>query len=57
MTPEERRKYAREYRAEGFGRDADRRYRLRWLEKIRAKDRARKAHRRDGGECGNAQSI
>lgn len=55
MTPEEKRQYAREYRAEGFGRDADRRYRLRWLEKIRAKDKARKAHRRDGGECGNAQ--
>lgn len=49
MTKEERREYDRAYRAEGFRKDVDARYRAKWLDKIRAKDRARKKHRRDGG--------
>lgn len=59
MTPEQRRQYAQEYRAEGFGRIIDRDYRQRHLEDIRRKDRERKRllralknkPRRDGGAC------
>ena len=53
MNAEERSQYNKDYRAEGFGREGDKRYRARWLDKIRAKDRARKAkHRRDGRASG-----
>ena len=43
MTREEKIAYDLEYRKQGFGRAADRRYRLKHLAEIRAKDRARKA--------------
>ena len=49
MTPEERRQYAREYRQCGKGAVIDALYRMRHLEEIRSKDRARKKNRRDGG--------
>lgn len=51
MTPEEQRKYAQQYRRDGYGRNADARYRAKWAERIRAKDRARKRakRRREGG--------
>lgn len=51
MTPEEAREYAQQYRREGYGRNADARYRERWAEKIRARDRMRKRdkRRREGG--------
>lgn len=51
MTPEEQRKYAQQYRRDGYGRNADARYRAKWAERIRAKDRARKREkrRREGG--------
>lgn len=42
MTLEEKRLYDKEYREYGFGRHADKRYRLKHLAEIRAKDRARK---------------
>ena len=42
MTKEERQQYNREYREEGFGSSADRRYRLKHLREIRKKDRERK---------------
>lgn len=41
MTAEEHREYARQYRAEGYGASADARYRKRWREKIREKNRLR----------------
>ena len=51
MTPEEKRKYAERYRREGYGRNADARYREKWADVIRARDRMRKRlkRRRDGG--------
>lgn len=51
MTPEEKREYNKQYRAEGYGANADARYRERWRDKVRAKDRMRKRdkRRRDGG--------
>ena len=52
MTPEERRAYNKQYRADGYGRTADARYRERWREKVREKDRLRKRKktpRRDDG--------
>ena len=59
MTPEQRRQYMREYRAEGFGKYADKEYRKRHGDLIRAKDRERKRlmrmlknkPRRDDGVC------
>lgn len=47
MTPEERKQYNKDYRAAGFGRLADKRYRKRHAEQIRERDRARKKARRD----------
>ena len=41
MTPEEHRAYAKQYRAEGYGASADARYRERWRDKIREKNRLR----------------
>ena len=51
MTPEEKRKYAERYRREGYGRNADARYREKWADVVRARDRMRKRlkRRRDGG--------
>ena len=43
MTKEERKAYDLEYRLKGFRKEANRRYRLRHLLELRAKDRARKA--------------
>lgn len=49
MTPEEKREYNKRYRAEGYGANADARYRERWRDKVREHDRLRKRkHRRDG---------
>ena len=49
MTREERKQYAKEYRECGAGRMVDKAYRMRHLLEIRAKDRARKKHRREMG--------
>ena len=46
MTPEEHRVYARQYRAEGYGRNCDARYRERWRDKINEKQRLRKREKR-----------
>lgn len=46
MTPEEKRQYDKDYRKYGFGRHADKRYRLKHLAEIRAKDRERKRRKR-----------
>ena len=49
MTPEEKREYNKRYRAEGYGANADARYRERWRDKVREHDRLRKRkHRREG---------
>lgn len=51
MTPEEHRKYAQRYRQEGYGRNADARYRAKHVEiiRIRNRERMRLKRRRDGG--------
>ena len=51
MTPEEKRAYNKQYRKDGYGANADARYRERWREKVREKnrERMRKTRRRDGG--------
>lgn len=41
MTREEKRQYLREYRAEGFGKIADRRYYMKNVEKLREKSKLR----------------
>lgn len=46
MTPEEKRAYDRQYRKDGYGANADARYRERWREKIREYDRQRKRDKR-----------
>lgn len=59
MNKEERQEYNKQYRREGYGANGDARYRQKWLDKIRAKDRERKRllkslknkPRRDGGVC------
>lgn len=47
MTKEERKAYDAEYRAQGFGRIRDKRYRLKHLADIRERDRARKRASRE----------
>ena len=51
MTPEEHRKYAQRYRQEGYGRNADARYRAKHAEiiRIRNRERMRLKRRREGG--------
>lgn len=46
MTREERRRYAKEYREEGFGRIVDRAYYMRHRQECLAKQRERDAKRR-----------
>lgn len=49
MTPEEKREYNKRYRQEGYGANADARYRERWRDKVREAQRLRmQKHRRDG---------
>ena len=47
MTPEEKRAYNKQYRADGYGANADARYREKWRERLREYDRKRKRKRRD----------
>ena len=46
MTVDEKRTYAREYRAEGFGREADKRYYHRHRDVLLAKQRIRDVKRK-----------
>ena len=50
MTPDERKEYAAQYRRDGYGKNADARYRAKNLLRIRAKDRARKRAKRSRKE-------
>lgn len=47
MTPEEKREYNKQYRADGYGRNADARYRLRNKDKLREYMRAYMKRRRE----------
>lgn len=47
MTPEEKREYNKKYRAAGFGKNADARYRERWRERVLQRERERAKKRRD----------
>jgi hypothetical protein len=59
MTPEEKRAYNKQYRQEGYGANADARYRERWREKVRAanRERMRNKRRRDGGTTRKGFSL
>ncbi len=46
MTREEKRQYMREYRAEGFGKMADRKYYLKNVEKLREASKLRYLRRK-----------
>ena len=50
MTPEEKREYNRQYRAQGFGANADARYRAAHIDEVRQRVREcmRKRRREDG---------
>ena len=51
MTPEEKRAYNKQYRSDGYGANADARYREKWRDKVRERNRMRmrdKRRREDG---------
>lgn len=45
-TPEEKRAYAKEYRRQGYGANADARYRAKWADKVRERNRLRMRNKR-----------